>query len=128
MQKKNLSSCTFYIANEKSPKIKILIMERKIIILTATLTLSLIGNGLASSIAKADSPQRRQARESQEQGSKLKRLQEADKNSDGFLIKEEITGRSRLAANFERIDTNKYRKLDVDEIKQFIRSRSVEPR
>jgi hypothetical protein len=103
-------------------------MESKIVILMATLTVSLIGNGLTCLIANADSPQRRQAPESQEQGSKLKRLQEADKNRDGFLTKEEITGMSRLAANFERIDTNKDEKLDVDEIKQFIRSRSVEPR
>jgi hypothetical protein len=49
----------------------------------------------------------------------IKRLQEADKNKDGLISREEARDLPRLQRNFDAIDTNKDNRLSREELIAF---------
>jgi Ca2+-binding EF-hand superfamily protein len=52
-------------------------------------------------------------------GQVMKRLQEADKNKDGLISREEARSMPRLSANFDAIDTNKDNQISQAELVAF---------
>jgi Ca2+-binding EF-hand superfamily protein len=48
-----------------------------------------------------------------------KKMQEADKNKDGLISREEAKSLPRLEKNFDAIDANKDNQLSADELKAF---------
>jgi hypothetical protein len=46
----------------------------------------------------------------------MKKMEESDKNKDGFLSREEAKNMPRLEKNFDAIDTNKDNQLSKDEL------------
>jgi Ca2+-binding EF-hand superfamily protein len=49
----------------------------------------------------------------------MKKMQESDKNKDGFISREEVKNMPRLEKNFDAIDANKDNQLSKQEMEAF---------